>query len=242
MSLHGKTALLTGASSGIGKALAEKLSQEGVRLLLVARSQAKLQDLADSLPGESHIQVTDLRQPASLTALLETVKRHPPLDLLLNVAGVAALSPISTGNPEDWREMWEVNVQALAWLCQQCLPLFPETGGHILNLSSLSGHRVPPTGGFYAPTKFAVRGLTEALRLELRAAGNPTRVSAISPGFVDTPLLERYFEGRATSFQALKESGMLQAEDVAEAAFYLLNAPPTVEINDVPMRSISQQV
>ena len=132
------------------------------------------------------------------------------------MAPLALHAPMIDGRREDWEEMFEVNVLGLASCCQKALGAFSsEAGGQIINISSMSGHRVPPTGGVYASTKFAVRALSDALRSELRAAGNPTRVSCISPGFVDTPLVDRYFAGREAQLESLrKDMRLLKPEDV----------------------------
>jgi NADP-dependent 3-hydroxy acid dehydrogenase YdfG len=139
--------------------------------------------------------------------------------------------------------MWQINVHALGLCSQQALKLFPPSGGHILNISSLSGHRVPPTGGFYAATKFAVRAMTEALRSELKLVNSATRISSISPGFVDTPLLDHYFAGREDQLaQTRAEVNMLTPQNIAATALHILSAPPGVEINDVLLRSSDQAV
>ena len=163
------------------------------------------------------------------------------LDILVNSAGLAYLSRLTDGDPALWEEMWQVNVHALSLCCQLALPLFPKTSGQILNLSSMSGHRVPPTGGFYAATKFAVRAVSEALRAELKTAGSSVRVSTLSPGFVDTPLLEKYFAGREDQLKQTRESiKMLTPESIAASALHVLTSPPDVEINDIMMRSADQ--
>ncbi|GAA5497328.1 putative oxidoreductase SA2266 [Rubritalea halochordaticola] len=137
--------------------------------------------------------------------------------------------------------MWQVNVHALALLCQHSLPRLTDTG-IILNVSSMSGWRVPPSGGFYAPTKFAVRAITEALRSELRAEGSRIRVGSLSPGFVDTPLLDNYFQGREEQLAVQRESKvMLSAEDVARSIVHIIEAPEHVEIGDIQMRSTGQK-
>jgi NADP-dependent 3-hydroxy acid dehydrogenase YdfG len=156
---------------------------------------------------------------------------------------VAYLSRIIDGNPADWEEMWRVNVMALSLCCQMALKHLPASGGRIVNVSSMSGHRVPPTGGFYAPTKFAVRAVTEALRSELKAVGVPVQVACVSPGVVDTPLLELYFRGREDLLnQSRATLRMLEADDVAWAILGILEAPPHVEISDILMRSADQRV
>ena len=106
----------------------------------------------------------------------------------------------------------------------------------------MSGHRVPPSGGFYSPTKFAVRGISDALRNELRSDDNPTRVATVSPGFVDTPLLDHYFKGREDQLSQTRASmRMLQPEDVASSILHILDTPLHVEITDIQMRSVDQK-
>jgi NADP-dependent 3-hydroxy acid dehydrogenase YdfG len=228
-----KTALVTGASSGIGRAIAEALVREGNEVIGLCRS-------VENLPARIIPLRCDLLDPEATARAFASLEK---LDILVNSAGQAYLARLSDGDPAQWEEMWRLNVHALGLCSQLALPLFPEEGGQILNLSSMSGHRVPPTGGFYAGTKFAVRALSESLRAELKAAGNRTRVSCLSPGFVDTPLLSTYFDGREEELARTKEEvRMLTPEDIARTALHVLNAPPGVEINDVLMRSNDQAV
>ena len=226
-----KTALVTGASSGIGKAIASALLKEGMSVIGLCRS-------VDQLPDGVKPLACDLRDESAIKAAFESLKE---LDILVNSAGLAYLSQICDGNPSDWEEMWRVNVHALGLCSQLSLALFPERGGHILNLSSMSGHRVPPTGGFYASTKFAVRAVSEALRAELKTSGNNTRISCLSPGFVDTPLLDKYFAGREDQLAETRAKiDMLTPEAIADAALHILTSPASVEINDVLLRSADQ--
>ena len=228
-----KTALVTGASSGIGKAIASALLNEGMTVIGLCRS-------VDQLPDGVKPLACDLRDESAIKAAFETLEE---LDILVNSAGLAYLSRICDGNPSDWDEMWRVNVHALGLCSQLSLALFPEGGGHILNLSSMSGHRVPPTGGFYASTKFAVRAISEALRAELKNSGNKTRISCLSPGFVDTPLLDKYFAGREDQLAETRAKiEMLTPEANADAALHILTSPASVEINDVLLRSADQAI
>ena len=228
-----KTALVTGASSGIGKAIASALLNEGMTVIGLCRS-------VDQLPDGVKPLACDLRDESAIKAAFESLEK---LDILVNSAGLAYLSRICDGNPSDWDEMWRVNVHALGLCSQLSLALFPEEGGHILNLSSMSGHRVPPTGGFYASTKFAVRAVSEALRAELKNTGNKTRISCLSPGFVDTPLLDKYFAGREDQLaETLAKIDMLTPEAIADAALHILTSPASVEINDVLLRSADQAI
>ena len=231
--LEGKTILITGASSGIGKAIAELALQDGAHVIGLCRSVEKLATGVTPL-------ACDLSNPEAITNAFASIDH---LDILVNNAGLAYLSPISSGDPAQWEKMWQINVHALSICSQKALKIFPLTGGHILNISSLSGHRVPPTGGFYAATKFAVRAITEALRCELSLAKSTVRISSISPGYVDTPLLNDYFEGREDQLAETRASvNMLTPENIAATAHHILTAPAGVEINDVLLRSSDQAV
>ena len=226
-----KTALVTGASSGIGKAIAIALQESGMKVIGLCRS-------VENLPEGVTPLACDLRDA---TQIQEAFLSLDHLDILVNSAGLAYLSRLTDGDPALWEEMWQVNVHALSLCCQLALPLFPENSGQILNLSSMSGHRVPPTGGFYAATKFAVRAVSEALRAELKTAGSSVRVCTLSPGFVDTPLLDKYFAGREDQLKQTRESiQMLTPESIAARALHVLTSPPDVEINDIMMRSADQ--
>lgn len=231
--LTDKKVLITGASSGIGRAIAEALLTEGAEVIGLCRS-------VENLPPDVTPLSCDLSEPDQIATAFSSLDQ---LDILINNAGLAYLSPIGTGDPEKWKSMWQINVHALGLCSQQALKLFPPSGGHILNISSLSGHRVPPTGGFYAATKFAVRAMTEALRSELKLVNSATRISSISPGFVDTPLLDHYFAGREEQLaQTRAEVNMLTPQNIAATALHILSAPPGVEINDVLLRSSEQAV
>lgn len=232
-SLQGKTLLVTGASSGIGQALCDLLAERGANVLGVTRRPALLSENVSPI-------VADLTQREQISSIFQGLGK---IDGLVNCAGVAYLSRITDGNPADWEEMWRVNVMALALCCQLSLKHFPASGGRIVNVSSMSGHRVPPTGGFYAPTKFAVRAITDALRAELKAVRSPVQVACVSPGFVDTPLLDQYFRGREETLTKTKEAmKMLDARDVAWAILTILEAPVHVEVGDILMRSAEQQM
>src|SRR6218665_2287717 len=166
-SLQGKTLLVTGASSGIGRALCELLVARNANVLGVTRNPSALSEDVSPI-------VADLTKREEISSIFHGLGR---IDGLVNCAGVAYLARIIDGNPTDWEEMWRVNVMALSLCCQLSLKHFPAGGGRIVNVSSMSVHRVPPTGGFYAPTKFAVKAITDALRLELKAAGSLVQVA-----------------------------------------------------------------
>jgi len=232
-SLKGKTLLVTGASSGIGQALCEILIERGANVLGVTRRPATLSENIFPIAA-------DLSQRDQIAGIFQNLGK---IDALVNCAGVAYLSRIVDGNPTDWEEMWRVNVMALSLCCQLSLKHFPNSGGRIVNVSSMSGHRVPPSGGFYAPTKFAVRAITDALRCELKSIDSPIQVACVSPGFVDTPLLDQYFRGREEALVQTKAAmKMLSPQDVAYAILTILEAPAHVEIGDILMRSAEQRM
>lgn len=244
--LSGKKALVTGASSGIGRSIVRALAKKQVSVALMARRKDRLEAVSEEVResgGEAHVFVVDLSDPvATASAVSEAAEALENIDILVNAAGVAVQASLSDGDYEDWRTMVNINVLGLANVSRLTLKHFPKTGGHILNLSSMSGHRVPGKGGFYAATKFAVRAMTEGLRQELRASGNLTRVSSISPGFVDTELLDLYFndsDDRSSKYDRIGYP-LLQPEEIAELVIHQLTMPATAEVTDILVRPTAQ--
>ena len=240
MKLKNKTALVTGASSGIGEACARALSGNGAKVILTGRNQTKLEQISEEIGGI--FLTANLSISEDVVSLFEAIDGS--IDILVNNAGVAPKASIIDGDIEAFQTLLNVNVLALTHCCQLALKKFdPKNGGQIVNISSMSGHRVPPSGGFYAATKFAVRAVTEALRYELKSKGNKTRVTMISPGFVDTPLLENYFRGDEETLSALRQDiEMLKPQDIAQTLIHILETPKHVEIGDVMMRPSDQKI
>ena len=240
MKLKNKTVLITGASSGIGEACARALSGNGAKVILTGRNQKKLEQLSKEIGGI--FLTANLSISEDVVSLFEAIDGS--IDILVNNAGVAPKASIIDGDVEAFQTLLNVNVLALTHCCQLALKKFdPKNGGQIVNISSMSGHRVPPSGGFYAATKFAVRAVTEALRYELKSKGNKTRVTMISPGFVDTPLLENYFRGDEETLSALRQDiEMLKPQDIAQTLIHILETPKHVEIGDVMMRPSDQKI
>ena len=240
MKLKNKTALITGASSGIGAACAKALANNGAKVVLTGRNQTTLEQLSEEIGGR-YI-VADISQNDEVIKLFDEIGES--IDILVNNAGIAPKASIIEGKIESFEDLLRVNVLAVVHCCQLAIKKFdPSTGGQIINISSMSGHRVPPSGGFYAATKFAVRAITEALRYELKIQKNKTRVSMISPGFVDTPLLDNYFKGSEEKLSELRERlEMLKPKDVANSLIHILESPNHVEIGDIMMRPRDQEV
>ena len=240
MKLKNKTALITGASSGIGAACAKALANNGAKVVLTGRNQTRLEQLSEEIGGR--YMVADISQNHEVIKLFDEIGES--IDILVNNAGIAPKASIIEGKIESFEDLLRINVLAVVHCCQLAIKKFdPSTGGQIINISSMSGHRVPPSGGFYAATKFAVRAVTEALRYELKIQKNKTRVSMISPGFVDTPLLDNYFKGSEEKLSELRQRlELLKPEDVANSLIHILESPNHVEIGDIMMRPRDQEV
>ena len=240
-------ALVTGASSGIGHAIAHMLARRGYRVAICARRQARLDALQATLRAngaEVLAHPTDLRQEPEILALFAAIRQKwGGVDVLINNAGLGHKSPLMTGETAAWRDMLEVNVLALCVCTREAIQDMQRRGdrGHIIHVSSLSGHRVPGTSGVYAASKFAVRALTEGLRQELHAAGSQIRVSAISPGFTETEFAENYHGDAAIAKELYSRFPVLKPDDVANAVAYVLEQPDYVQVHDVLMRSVFQE-
>jgi NADP-dependent 3-hydroxy acid dehydrogenase YdfG len=248
--LAGRTALVTGASSGIGAETARVLAAAGAAVVIAARRRDRLDALAAELAarGASVLAVpTDVRQERDIVACFAAVReRFGGVDVLVNNAGLGRGAPISSASSEPWREMLEVNVLGLAIATREAIGDMERRGtaGHIVNVASMAAHRVPgPESGMYAATKFAVRALTEGVRQELRAKQSAIRVSLVSPGYVATEFAD-VFAGRPGALEALQARlnvTMLEGHDVARAILWVVTQPPHVEVHDVLVRPTQQK-
>lgn len=246
---HGnnKVALVTGASSGIGEAIAQRLALGGYRVAVCARRMERLTDLAQKMAAQGASLTaysTDLRQESDILHLFESIRNAwGGVDVLVNNAGLGHKESLMAGNTESWREMLEVNVLALCVCTREAIQDMQakDSQGHIIHVSSMSGHRVPNGSGMYSATKFAVRSLTEGLRQELREAGSHIRVSSISPGFVETEFAEKYTKSAEMAQKIYSQFPVLQPDDIAEAVWYTLGQPPHVQIHDILVRPTEQK-
>ena len=219
----GKVAWVTGASSGIGRAIVERLVARGMRVAASARRVDRLATLEGA-----HAFPLDVRDENAIGECAQRiVSELGGIDVLVNNAGLGRHAPLCEGPVEAWREMLEVNVLGLAICTQHAVADMHRRGGegHVIHIASMASHRVPPNSGMYSATKYAVRSLTEGLRQELRAAGSPVRVSAISPGFVETEFAGVYWNDEAKAKETYSSFRVLDAVDVADALEYLLGAP-----------------
>jgi NADP-dependent 3-hydroxy acid dehydrogenase YdfG len=243
----GRTALVTGASAGIGRAVALNLAKAGLRVAACARRFDRLEALRVEVAeagGELLPLQADLRKPGEITVMFERIRQEwEGIDVLINNAGLGHSAPLVSGETEAWREMLEVNVLALCVCTREAIKDMHRRGvnGHVIHISSMAGHRVPEGSGVYAATKHAVKALTEALRGELRAEGSPVRVTAISPGFVETEFAYVYHQDEERAKKTYTQFKVLDAENIADAVAYALSQPAHVQVHDILMRPTQQK-
>lgn len=243
MNIAGKVALITGASSGVGEAVAIALGSLGVKLTLVARREKRLTHIAkrvEQFGTEAFIYPADLKDIKNIPLIFQNSHEHwRQLDIVINNAAIGIDAPFFTNNQESaWQDMLELNILAPSIIMREALQYFnPLTGGYIVNTSSTSAHRVPPGGGFYAATKFAIRALSEVLRQELCVAGSKTRISCVSPGRIAT----NFFQDQDRPIPPNEDKSALDPEDVARSIIFLLQNPVHVSVQDVILRSNRQK-
>jgi len=244
--LVGKTALVTGASSGFGEATALALAAAGAKVALAARRRDRLDALASRITeagGQALVIEADLSQEAqAIDAVRKTEDWFGRLDILINNAGVMYLEPIAEADLGRWRHMFELNVLGLIAASQAALPgMKARQTGHIVNISSTAGRIANPNAGGYSGTKFAVVGFSESLRKEV--CRDNIRVTVIEPGVAATELRDHVgHEGARASINAFADSmRQLQSVDVANAILFAVSQPDHVCINEILMRPTDQE-
>jgi NADP-dependent 3-hydroxy acid dehydrogenase YdfG len=240
VTLAGRVAVVTGASSGIGGATARLLAKEGCNVVLAARREDRLIALAAELGEGTLVAPTDVSDPAACAALVaRTLERFGSLDILINNAGLGLYGSIAEGDPEDWRKMFDVNVLGVLYTTRAAVrQMLRQGAGDVLFVSSLAGRRVPRADGtVYAATKHAVNAIAEGLRMDVHEKG--IRVLNVEPGLVRTEFPESSHPS-AQEYYAEKEYTPLEAEDVARAIVYALVQPPRVSVNEILVRPTEQ--
>lgn len=226
MDLHDKVAIITGASSGIGEAIAKELDAAGMKLVLTARSQDKLEHLAANLKQATAIAGT-ITEPELPQKLVDTaIKTFGQLDVVLNNAGMMTVGSIEDVDIDSICQMVRLNVESVYRMAYTTLRHFKKGGrGFLINTSSIAGLKTAPTYAAYNGTKFAVEAFTDSLRVEL--AGTGIKVAAIAPGTVDTGLYDRWSKEEK---DYITSGGALQAEDIARSVRFILEQPDHVLI------------
>ena len=237
-----KTILITGATSGIGKATAELFAKRGERLILCGRRQERLEQLKEKFKGETHLLNFDVRNRKAVFDAIDSLPNAwKQIDILINNAGNAhGLDTVDTANLDDWDAMIDGNVKGVMYVTKAILPQMVERkAGQIINLGSIAGIQVYPKGNVYCASKFAVDAFTQGLRIDL----NPynIRVCAVHPGLVETEFSMVRFKGDQQRSEGVYNSlDALQAEDVANAIAYMVDVPPHVTVADLTLLPTDQ--
>lgn len=242
MTAEARTAVVTGASSGIGAATARALAAAGYRVVLTARRKDRIEELAAELPN-AEAYALDVTDRAAVDTFAAALDRYPSLDVLVNNAGGAyGAEPVATGDPADWRAMYEVNVLGVLHMTQALLPALTASGdGTVVVLSSTAGLGTYEGGGGYVAAKHGAHVIAETLRLEL--CGEPVRVIEVAPGMVKTDeFATTRFRGD-TDKAAKVYAGVdqpLSAEDVADTITWAITRPSHVNVDLLVVRPRAQ--
>ncbi|SCA57194.1 putative enzyme [Candidatus Terasakiella magnetica] len=240
-SLKNKTILITGASSGLGEAMARKFAPLGANLVLGARRLDKLQSLRDELGQNCRAQSCDVTQEDDVQALAKlAMDEFGSIDVLINNAGVMPLSFFSEKKVEEWNRMIDVNIRGvLHGIAAVIDQMHEQKSGHIINIASVAGHVVTPTSGVYAATKFAVRAISEGLRQESRGY---LRTTIISPGAVTSELTQSISNEKIAHGVGKLYEDAIDAEAIAKACLYAIEQPDDVDVNEIIVRPTKQQL
>lgn len=237
-----KTILITGATSGIGKATAHLFAQRGDRLILCGRRQERLDELQGVFDCETHLLNFDVRERAAVFSAMESLPNDwKKIDLLINNAGNAhGLDPVHKANLDDWDAMIDGNVKGLMYVTKAVLPqMVDRKEGQIVNVGSIAGIEVYPNGNVYCASKFAVDAFTQGLRLDLNPYG--IRICAVHPGLVETEFSMVRFKGdEERSKKVYNTLTPLTPEDVANAIAYMVDVPPHVTVADLTLLPTDQ--
>lgn len=239
-----KTALITGATSGIGRATAELFAKEGFKLILCGRRQERLNELKKTLGEETEIHTLtfDVRDREAVFSAIEKLPdEFSRIDILINNAGNAhGLDPIDKGNPDDWEAMLDINVKGLLYMSKAVLPQMVERkSGHIINIGSTAGKEVYPNGNVYCASKHAVDAINQGMRIDLNAYG--IRVGAVNPGLVETEFSDVRFKGdKERASNVYKGFQPLKPQDIADIIHFVVTRPYHVNIADLVVMPTAQ--
>jgi len=242
--IDGKIVVITGASSGLGKATAEMLSAQGASVVLGARRVDRIRALADELTerGRKALALaTDVTQCDQVKNLVDlAVREFGRVDVIINNAGLMPNSPLERLKISDWDQMVDVNIKGVLYGIAAVLPYMKQQkSGHIINVSSVAGHKIRPGGSVYAATKHAVRALSEGLRQEVKPYN--IRTTIISPGAVDTELPNSVTEADVAENMRKIYQFAIPAEAFARAVVFAMSQPDDVDINEILFRPTRQE-
>lgn len=228
--LTDKVAVVTGAGSGIGEAIATLLHEEGVKVILAGRNKDKLQNVANQLAQDSvKVVPTDVTKKEEVDELIKIAQQtFGGLDIVINSAGQMLSSKITDYQVDEWDSMIDVNIKGTLYTAQAALPtMLEQSSGHLSNIASISGFEVTKSSTIYSATKAAVHTITQGLEKELAKTG--VKVTSISPGMVDTAITAAYNP---------TDRKKLEPQDIAEAVLYALTQPKHVNVNEITVRPV----
>ncbi|WP_233809371.1 SDR family oxidoreductase [Paraburkholderia sp. HP33-1] len=236
-----KVVVITGASSGLGETAARHLSALGAKVVLGARRTDRLQNLAREIgAGNDAVVETDVTRREDLKRLVDhAVKLHGRVDVLLNNAGLMPSSMLEKLHVDEWDRMIDVNIKGVLYGIAAALPyMIQQKSGHIINVSSVAGHKVGPGGTVYAATKHAVRVISEGLRQEVKPYN--IRTTIISPGAVATELTQTITDPDVAAGMSAVYQQAIPADSFASVVIFAMSQPEYVDINEVLFRPTSQ--
>lgn len=242
--IEGKIVVITGASSGLGEAAARALAANGAKLVLGARRIDRLQTLATELSqGDDAAIATDVTDVEQVRRLVDhAVQKHGRVDAIINNAGLMPQSPLERLKIEEWDRMVDVNIKGVLYGIAAVLPhMMGQKSGHIINVSSVAGHKVRPNGVVYSATKHAVRVISEGLRQEVKP--HNIRTTIISPGAVATELPNSISEPDvAAGIKQFYDQVAIPADSFARCVIFAMSQPEDVDINEILFRPTSQEL
>lgn len=241
-----KVAVITGASSGIGEATAKLLAENGLIVVLAARREERLKELAEEIKsngGEALYRVTDVSNHSDVEELIKVaIENFGKVDILINSAGIMAHSPLKNKRISDWDNMIDINLKGTLYGIGAVLPYRnAKKSGHIINISSVAGHYAHAGGAVYSATKWAVRAISESLREEVAKDGSNIRVSVISPGAINTELLSSMTDANLRkNYEEFYENFGIPVERVASVIQQVIDVPADSAWNEVIIRPTKQ--
>lgn len=241
-----KTAFITGATSGIGRATAIRLARLGMNLVITGRRADRLVTLSDELQRECHVSIRhlefDVRDRNQVNAAIDSLtEEFRKIDILVNNAGLAAgLEHIYEGDTDDWDRMIDTNIKGVLYITRRIAPMMVERGsGHIINIGSIAGVQTYENGSVYCASKHAMHALSEGMRIDMLKHG--IRVSEIRPGMVNTEFSDVRFHGDSDRADGVyKGVTPLSADDIASVIEWILCQPPHININDIEVMPTQQ--
>lgn len=239
ISLKSKTVLITGASSGIGKACAYAFAKEGANIIIGARRVERLEKIKNEIEDKYSVKVLAIKLDVTnreevVTSIAGLNDEWKNIDILINNAGLGrGLNKVVDDNPEGWDEMIDTNIKGLLIVTKEVVKgMIERKDGHVINIGSIAGHQAYPGGSVYCATKYAVRAITESLRME--TLEHKIRVSTVDPGMVETEFSDvRFYGDKEKAKNVYKGLEPLTGDDIAETVLFCATRPKHVNINEI---------